>query len=107
MTRGTLQQERQSVRSRIRDARETGTRWLKWLFRPNPRRFLVVWYSVWLLLSVHAFVVNWLIHHQPIRLAWIPVSGPVETLYLLAEIIVVSLIVVQAWRLDRGKQVPS
>ena len=74
----------------------------RWLLRPNPRRFLTVWYTVWLVLSLKAFVVNWLIRHQPIRIAWMPVTGPVETCYLLAEIGVVGAIVWQAWRFERA-----
>ena len=76
--------------------------WWKWLFEPNPKRFLAVWYTVWLALSLKAFVVNWLIRHQPIRIGWIPVTGPVETFYLLAEIVVVGAIVWQAWRLEKA-----
>ena len=86
----------------MRKALDTGMRWLRWLLRPNPRRFLAVWYTVWLVLGLKAFVVNWLIRHQPIRIAWVPVTGPAETVYLLAEIGVVSAIVAQAWRFDRA-----
>lgn len=74
----------------------------RWLLRPNPARFLAVWYTAWLVFGLKAFVVNWLIRHQPIRIAWVPVSGPVETLYLLAEIGLVGAIVWQAWRLERA-----
>ena len=74
----------------------------KWLLEPNPRRFLAVWYTVWLGYSMKALVVNWLIRQQPIRIAWVPVTGPLETIYLLAEIVVVGAIVGQAWRFERA-----
>lgn len=86
----------------MREALNTGKRFLKWLLRPNPGRFLAVWYTAWLVFGLKAFVVNWLIRHQPIRIAWIPVTGPVETLYLLAEIVVVGAIVWQAWRFGKA-----
>ena len=61
-----------------------------------------MWYTVWLVLGLKAFVVNWLIRHQPIRIAWVPVTGPAETLYLLIELAVVGWIVWQAWRFERA-----
>ena len=84
-----------NIRDRIVD-------FFRWLLRPNPHRFLVVWYTAWLGFSLKGFFVNWLICHQPIRVAWVPVTGPVETLYLLAEIGVVGTIAWQAWRFERA-----
>ena len=75
---------------------------MRGLLRPDPRRFLRVWYTVWLVFGLKAFVVNWLIRHQPIRIAWLPVTGPAETLYLLIELAVVGCIVKQAWRFERA-----
>lgn len=74
----------------------------QWIFRPEPRRFLAVWYSVWLIYSLHGFVVRWLIHQQPIRVGWLTLTGPAETCYLLAEMTVVGAIVWQAWRFERA-----
>ena len=74
----------------------------QWVFRPDPRRFLAAWYAVWLAYSLKGFFVNWLIRHQPIRIAWAPVTGAVETAYLLAEIVVVAIIVWQAWRFEKA-----
>ena len=75
---------------------------LNQLLQPNPRRFLALWYTAWLGYGIKGFVVNWLIRRQPIRIAWVPVTGSVETVYLLAEIIVVAAIVWQAWRFERA-----
>lgn len=79
----------------------------RWLLRPNPGRFLAIWYTVWLGFSLRGFVVNWLIRHQPIRIAWIQITGPIETLYLLAEIGVVGAIAWQAWRFERANWRPA
>ena len=76
-------------------------RWLSKWFQPEPRRFLAVWYTVWLGYDLKGFFVNWLIRHQPIRIAWMPVSGAAETLYLLAEILVVGYLAAQAWRFSK------
>ena len=70
--------------------------------RPEPRRFLAVWYTVWWAYAWKGFCVNWLMRRQPIRIAWLPVTGPVETLYLFIELAVVGAIVWQAWRFDRA-----
>lgn len=75
---------------------------LRSILRPNPRRFLAVWYTLWLGYALKGFFVNWLVRQQPIRIAWMPVTGPAEGLYLLAEIAVVSAIVWQAWRFERA-----
>ena len=81
--------------------RETGDRivtFFRWFLQPNPRRFLALWYSVWWIYGLKGFFVNWLIHHQPMRLGWMTVAGPLEGAYLVGEMAVVGTIAWQAWR---------
>ena len=58
---GISKQDGTLVNFRIRKALATGVRLWKWLFQPSPRRFLAVWYTAWLGVSLKACVVNWLI----------------------------------------------
>ena len=77
-------------------------RWVRWLLQPNPRRFLAVWYTLWLGYALKGFFLNWFLRRQPIRIAWVPVTGWVEGLYLFGELAIVGHIAWQAWRFERA-----
>ena len=72
------------------------------LLQPNPRRFLAVWYTLWLGYELKGFFLNWLVRRQAIRVVWVPVTGWVEGLYLFIELAVVGGIVYQTWRFQRA-----